>query len=266
MGFLKKLFATKEIVVDPADLFLPEVIQTTKQGLSLRKGIAEQLVEINIVGESFRSANVDAVAKAAEGREFEIYLVAEPTNQYDKSAVAVYVANLQIGYISKPANKQWVKWVNEALQRGELLWGPGRAIARKGADNIGIFGGIYMPQPSDNSDPIVALKLSDLALAKAIEKVVALSNSSEDPQTIAQLRSLAKKTVKASRPLAAHAIWIQENSSGQDAGTWIEVLDACEEIFNEASKAVYATDEGDSDLVSAIDQLAELLDPLRPIA
>jgi hypothetical protein len=257
MGFLKKLFAAKEIVVDPADLFLPEVIQTTKQGLSLRKGNAEQLVEIN---------NVDAVAKAAEGREFEIYLVAEPTNQYDKSAVAVYAANLQIGYIGKPANKQWAKWVNEALQRGELLWGPGRAIVRKGTDNIGIFGGIFMPQPSDKSDPVVPLKLSDLALVKAIEKVVALSNSSEDPQTIAQLRSLAKKAVKASRPLAAHAIWIQENSSGEDAGTWIEVLDACEEIFDEASKAVYATDEGDSDLVSAIEQLAELLDPLRPIA
>jgi|688.fasta_scaffold75562_5 hypothetical protein len=178
MGFLKKLFAAKEIIIDPADLTLPEVISTSKQGLTLRKADAGQLVDINVVGESFRPANIAAVAKAAEGKKFEIYLVAEPTNQHDKNAVAVYAANLHIGYIGKPANKQWAKWVSEALQRGELLWGTAKAITRTGADNTGIFGGIYMPKPSDDSDLIVSLKLSDLALGKAIDKVIALSNSS----------------------------------------------------------------------------------------
>ena len=128
MGFLKKLFAAKELVVDPADLVLPEVIPTSKQDLSLRKASAGQLVDINIVGESFRLANIEAVAKAAAGKRFEIYLVAELTNQHDKNAIAVYAANLHIGYIGKPANKQWAKWVSEALQRGELLWGTAKAI------------------------------------------------------------------------------------------------------------------------------------------
>jgi hypothetical protein len=266
MGFLKKLFAAKEIIIDPADLTLPEVISTSKQGLTLRKADAGQLVNINIVGESFRPANIAAVAKAAEGKKFEIYLVAEPKNQHDKNAVAVYAANLHIGYIGKPANRQWANWVSEALQRGELLWGTAKAITRTGADNTGIFGGIYMPKPSDDSDSITSLKLTDLALGKAIDKAVALSNSSEEPETVAQLRSLAKKAVTAARPLAAHAKWIQENPVDQNGPKWDEVLGACQEIFDEASKTVYATDEGDADLVLAIEQLVEIADPLRPVA
>ena len=265
MGFLKKLFAAKELVVDPADLVLPEVIPTSKQDLSLRKASAGQLVDINIVGESFRPANITAVAKAAVGKRFEIYLVAEPTNQHDKNAIAVYAANLLIGYIGKPANKQWAKWVNEALQRGELLWGTAKAITRTGADNTGIFGGIYMPKPSEDSDLNVSLKLTDLALGKAIDKVVALSNSIDEPETVAQLRSLAKKAVTAARPLAAHAKWIQENPVGQDQSKWYGVLDACQEVFDEASKTVYATDEGDADVVSAIEQLVDQVELLRPV-
>lgn len=266
MGFLKRLFAAKEIVVDPTDLFLPEVISTSKQGLTLRKADAGQLVDINIVGESFRPANIAAVAKAAAGKRFEIYLVSEPTNQHDKNAIAVYAANLHIGYIGKPANKQWAKWVNEALQRGELLWGTAKAITRTGADNTGIFGGIYMPKPSEDSDLNVSLKLTDPALGKAIAKVVALSSSIDEPETVAQLRSLAKKAVTAARPLAAHAKWIQENPVGQDVPKWDEVLDACQEVFDEASKTVYATDEGEADMVSAIEQLEEIVNPLRPVA
>jgi hypothetical protein len=265
MGFLKKLFAAKEIVVNPADLTLPDVIPTARKGLSLSKANGELLVDINLVGESFRTANIAAVAKAANGQRFEIYLVAEPTNQYDKNAVAVYAANLHIGYIGKPANKQWAKWVNEAFQRGELLWGNAKAVARTGGSNTGIFGGIYMPKPKDDSDSITALKLTDLALDKAIDKVVALSNTSHEPETVAQLRSLSKKAAAVARPLAAHALWVQKTPVGQDEPKWNEVLSSCQEIFDNASAVVYATDEGDVELVSVIEELADLVISLRPI-
>jgi hypothetical protein len=257
-------FATRKRI-NPADMILPDVIPTGREGLSLRKANGEMLVDINIVGESFRIANIAAVAKAANGQRFEIYLVAEPTNQYDENAVAVYAANLHIGYIGKPANKQWAKWVSEALQRGELLWGTAKAITRTGADNTGIFGGIYMPKLSDDLDSITSAKLTDLALGKAIDKVVALSNTSHEPETVAQLRSLSKKAAAVARPLAAHALWVQKTPVGQDEPKWNEVLSSCQEIFDNASAVVYATDEDDVDMLSGIEELADLVISLRPI-
>lgn len=121
-----------------------------------------------------------------------------------------------------------------------------------------------MPKPSDDSDSITSAKLTDLALSKAIDKVVALSNSSDEPETVAQLRSLAKKAVTAAQPFATHAKWVKENPAGQDGPKWDEVFDASQAIFDDASKTVYATDEGDVDIISAIEELAELVDLLRP--
>ena len=130
MGFFKKVFGPREIVIDPADLRIPEEVATDKPGLTLKKAPVGQPIEIEIVGESFRAANIAAVAKVASGNEFDIYIIPEPMNQYDKKAVAVYAANIHVGYIAKPDNKQWFKWVNEATERGELLWGIGLAISR----------------------------------------------------------------------------------------------------------------------------------------
>ena len=135
MGLLKSIFGAKKVVIDPADLEIPDDIGTDKPGLTLKKAPIGQPVEIEIVGESFRAANIAAVAQAADGKQFNIYLVPEPTNQYDKNAVAVYAANVVVGYIAKPGNKQWFKWVNQALERKELLWGMGSAVSRQGTDN-----------------------------------------------------------------------------------------------------------------------------------
>ena len=55
VGFLKKVFGPKEVVIDPADLFIPEDIQTDMPGVSLKKAPQGQPVEIEIVGESFRA-------------------------------------------------------------------------------------------------------------------------------------------------------------------------------------------------------------------
>lgn len=164
MGFFKKVFSTKETLIDPADLRIPDVVTTDKPGLTLRKAPVGQPIDIQIVGESFRAANIAAVAKAAAGNEFDIYIIPEPLNQYDKKAVEVYAANIHVGYIAKPDNKQWFKWVNEAIERGELLWGIGRAVSRSGTSNTGVFGSIYMPKVSREADELIAQKLTDAAI------------------------------------------------------------------------------------------------------
>lgn len=263
MGFLKKVFGSKELVVDPADLSLPDVIPTDKPGLSVRKASGTKPVPIEIVGESFRPKNVAAVAAAASGNSFDIYLVPEPTNQYDKRAVAVFAANLHIGYIAKPANKQWFKWVNEALEREEVLWGTAKAVSRQGTANTGIFGSIYMPASGREAESLIAQRMTDSSLKKSVEKVIALANASQEPDTIAQLKSLAKKAVAVATPFAAHAKWVLENSEGQDLETWDKIMSACEEVFDSASDAAYAVDADDVDIIGGIESLVESVTDLR---
>lgn len=259
VGFLKKVFGLEEVAIDPADLFIPEDIQTDMPGVSLKKAPQGQLVEIEIVGESFRAANIAAVAKAAEGKQFNIYLVPEPTNQYDKKAVAVYAATLHVGYIAKPGNKQWFKWVNEALERKELLWGMGKAVSGQGTSNTGIFGSIYMPKVGREVEELIPQKLSESAIKKQAEKIITLSNTSVEPETVTQLKSLCKKAVTVASPLAAHAKWVEGNPEGQDLDKWSEIMSACDDIFDGFSDAAYASDEFDVDIVGRLEALAELV-------
>jgi len=262
MGFLKKVFGAKEVVIDPADLKLPESIGTDKPGLVLSKSAAGQSVDIEIVGESFRAANIAAVAKAAAGSDFDIYLVPEPTNQHDKKAVAVYAANIHVGYIAKPDNKQWFKWTNEALERSELLWGVGRAVSRSGTSNTGIFGSIFMPKVGREANELIAQKLSDAALAKAIEKTITLSNGCIEPDTVTQLKSVSKKALAVASPFAAHAKWVLENPDNQNPQLWEEIQSACDDIFDAFSESAYATDDFDLDVVGNIETLASLVGTL----
>lgn len=263
MGFLKKVFGAKEILIDPADLRIPQEVATDKPGLTLKKAPVGQPIDIEIVGESFRAANIAAVAKAAEGKEFDIYIIPEPMNQYDKKAVAVYAANVHVGYIAKPDNKQWFKWVNEATERGELLWGVGRAVSRSGTSNTGIFGSIYMPRVGREADELIGQKLTDAALTKAIQKVITLSNSCIEPDTVTQLKSIAKKAVAVASPLAAHAKWIIENPDGQNVETWEEIQSICDDIFDAFGEAAYATEDFDLDVVGNIESLATSVESLQ---
>lgn len=263
MSIFKKMFGSKAVVVDPADLRIPELVATDKPGLTLKKSPIGQAIEIEIVGESFRAANIAAVANAAEGKEFDIYVIPEPMNQYDKKAVAVYAANVHVGYIAKPDNKQWFKWANEATERGELLWGIGRAVSRSGTSNTGIFGSIYMPKVGREADELIAQKLTDAALAKAIEKVITLSNGCIEPDTVTQLKSVAKKAVAVASPFAAHAKWIIENPDGQNVETWEEIQSICDDIFDAFSEAAYATEDFDLDVVGNIESLATSVESLQ---
>ena len=264
MGFLKSLFGTKTIEVDPADLKLLDEVATDKPGLTLRKCQGTQSVSIDIVGESFRSENVAAVAAAAQGMNFDIYLVNEPGNPHDKNAVAVYAANLPLGYIAKPANKKWFKWVDEAIQRGELLWGPARAVSRQGTSNIGIFGSILMPSPDAEPANIEPKMLDESDLTKAVANVVSLANSCDEPEAVAQLKSLCKKAVKVTTPIIQHAKWVEQNPDGQELEQWADILSTCDEIFSNAADASYATSEDEIDALSAIEELAELLEKVIP--
>ncbi len=259
MGFLKKVFGPKEVVVDPADLTIPDVIETNKPGVHFRKAAGTQQVNIEIVGESFRAKNVAAVAAAASGKRFDIYLIAEPENPHDKKAVAVYAANLHIGYIAKPENRQWFKWVGEARERGEILWGNAQAVSRNGTSNTGIFGHIYMPKVGQDSETIRPLKMTDAALKKAIEKAVALSNSTQYPESAAQLKSSVKKAAALATPLAGHAKWVEENQEGQNYETWESISDACDEIFSASLTAPYVSDPDVIDVVSLLEGLVEAL-------
>lgn len=261
MGIFKRLIGAKPIVVDPADLTLPEVIPTDKQGIVLRKAPGEHRVDIDIVGESFRPQNVAAVAAAAQGKRFDIYLLAEPNNPHDKRAVAVVSANVILGYIAKPANKQWFARVGEAFLQGQLLWGTASIAARPGTNNMGVFGYIYMPRVGKQMDEIITQQLSDTALTKAIEKMISLANTSVEPDTVAQVRSLAKKASAAAAPLAAHAKWVEEQDESNEQ--WAEVMSLCDSIFEDALHAAYITDEMEIDVVGPIEQLAEVLVALR---
>ena len=263
MGFFKKMFGSSQVVADPENLTLPDEIPTDQAGLTLKKGQGEERIEIDIVGESFRAANVKAVATVAAGQEFDIYLVNEPTNQYDKNAVAVFAANLHVGYIGKPDNKAWFKRVNEALERQELLWGRARAISREGTANTGIFGFIYMPRVGKDIEDLIPKQLTDAAISKAIDKVIDLFNSCEEPETVAKARALAKKAVTASAPLAAHALWVEENPEGQDVDQWDEIRSLCDDILDNASETAYISDPYDVDIVGGIEGLADFLNQIR---
>lgn len=96
-------------------------------------------------------------------------------------------------------------------------------------------------------------------IQKAAKKVIAFSNTTQEPETLAKVRSTTKKAVATIAPLAAHAKWVQANPEGQDTSLWDEVADLCDQIYDNASEAAYATDAFDVDALGSVQELAELL-------
>lgn len=258
MGIFKKLLGGKSITVDPADLVLPETVATNQPGRVLKKGSGDLRVDIEIVGESFRADNIAAVSAAAQGSRFDIYLVAEPTNQYDKKAVAVYAANLHVGYIAKPVNRQWFTWVSEALDRDEFLWGSATIVNRKGTSNSGVFGYIYMPRATSGIDAIESREIALPTLKKALARAVKLSETASEPETVTQVKSLSKKAVAVAEPLVAHAKWAIDNAVDTETGKWEDILAVCDSIYSDAERVAYITDAYEIDVTGSIEELAEL--------
>lgn len=253
----KKLFGAKTVEIEPADLRLPDTVQTDISGIALKRASVGQKVDIEIVGESFRARNIEAIATASQGSEFDIYLIPEPHNQYDKKAVAVYAANLHIGYIAKPDNRQWFKWVNEAFERQELLWGVGRTVKRTGTNNTGVFGSIYMPKTGKDVDELIPQALTESALSKWIDKAITLANTAIEPETITQARSLSKKALAIAVPLGAHAKFMTSMSNDQDPSVWEELLQTCDSVLDTNREVAYLTDEMDVDVVGSIEELGK---------
>lgn len=262
MGFLDKFLNSNPRGFNPEDLELPEIIQTNVPGKTLKKSDYTQAVEIEIVGESFRAKNIATISTAANGSEFDIYLIPEPTNQYDKKAVAVYAANLHIGYIAKPGNTQWFKWVKEALDENICLWGRAKTISRSGTNNIGVFGHIKMPESGKEITAIIPIKLSESELKKLLETIKKLANNIEEPETISQLRSGAKKIASEAKITAAHAKALVTELDADDPliDHWNEILEICSDLMDTARDATYAVDVDDFDITSGIYDLAGLLE------
>lgn len=264
MGFLDRILGSSKTTFDPQDLVLPDQMETDIPGKALKKSSYTQVVEINIVGESFRAKNIAKIAQASNGSEFDIYLLPEPTNQYDKKAVAVYAANLHIGYIAKPENRDWFKWVSEALENDICLWGRAKTFQKSGTSNIGVFGYILMPAAAKNSEQILPAKLNLVELKKILEKARKLSNSIEEPETVAKMRSAAKSTAAIAIPVLAHAKAIKTDSdfTSNDEPAWDSIISICEDIISTAAESIYCTNPDSIDVTSGIYDLAAELDEL----
>jgi hypothetical protein len=264
MGFLDRILGSAKVAFNPEDLVLPDEMDTDIPGKRLKKSSYTQKVEINIVGESFRAKSIATIAQASSGSEFDIYLIPEPTNQYDKKAVAVYAANLHVGYIAKPENKEWFKWVMEALETDICLWGRAKTFQKSGTSNVGVFGHIFMPASAKSLEDIPAVKMTPVEFAKTLEKVKKLSNSIEEPESLAKMRSAAKSTSALAVPILAHAKFLLENEELSDieSSAWESIFSTCDDIISTAAESRYCTDPDDLDVTSGIYDLAAELDEL----
>jgi len=268
MGFLDRILGSTKAAFDPQDLVLPDVMTTDIPGKTLKKSSYTQEVEINIVGESFKAKNIAQIAKASEGSRFDIYLIPEPSNPYDKKAVAVYAANLHIGYIAKPANREWLKWVMEEIEKDVCLWGRAKTFQKTGTSNIGVFGYILMPGATKGTEQIISVKLTAGEFSKAFEKIVKLSNSIEEPESVAKMRSAAKSTSALAVPIYAHALaLLADVEISQNKKSALETIaSTCEDIISIASESKYCTDPDDIDVTSGIYDLAAELEAFRNLS
>ena len=268
MGFIDRILGSTKAAFDPQDLVLPDEMDTDIPGKKLKKSTYTQSVEINIVGESFRAKNIATIAQASNGSEFDIYLIPEPTNQYDKKAVAIYAANLHLGYIAKPENKEWFKWVMEAIENDICLWGRAKTFQKSGTSNIGVFGHIFMPAAAKTSEDIIAVKMTPTEFAKILEKVKKLSNSIEEPESLAKMRSAAKSTSALAVPFLAHAKFVLENEelSDNESTAWESIFSTCDDIISTAAGSKYCTDPDDLDVTSGIYDLAAELEALMKLS
>lgn len=242
--------------VEPDNLKLPSHIEVPAPYGRVKKGPMEHAVEVTIVGESHYQENIKAINQVAQGQTFEFYLSPEYNNPFDKNAMGVMVAELQVGYISRDHAKQWRQFHMEALQRGEYLWGEARAFSRDGAI-FGVFGKIWMPRLAQDFDISQGELLTESRLVQLISQVKRLADS-EDPSTIAQAKSLAGKAEKVAVPLARHANASIERGINRDY--WEEILDLCHQVLDEVSSTAYLLIAEDSSVLGSILDLEEALD------
>jgi hypothetical protein len=246
---------SKSPQIAPEDLRLPQQLETDVPGLVLTKGPTGQRVDIEVVGESFRQDSVRAVAQVADGSQFDLYLLPDPNNPHDRNAVRVMVGNLHVGFLRRDAAKVWKKRCQEAMGRGELIWGEGRAASRTG-EMWGIFGFVWMPAVSSPSADVTAKELNPAGMGKALTALEKLIDGGE-PETLSQLKSLVKKATKAVMPLYSHTLWLTD--TGALAPQWEDIKGLTEDVFALVSEAEYADDPNAIDVTSVLEDILELL-------
>lgn len=253
MGIFSRKSRRPEIL--PEDLRLPETLETDVPGVVLQKAAGGQRVDIEIVGESFRQDAVRAVAQAAEGSDFDLYLLPDPNNPHDRNAVRVMVGNLHVGFLPRDAAKVWQRRCQEAINRGELIWGEGRAVSRTG-EMWGIFGFVWMPSVANPSAEAKPKELDWAKIQKAQDVLGPLIDGG-DPETLSQLKSLVKKASKAVMPLYGHTLWLEEQDSLSQE--WEDIQGLAQDVFELVSEAEYADDPDDFDVTSVLEDIVSLL-------
>lgn len=258
--FGKKKASPAMLVVEPDDLKLEDQTETDVPGLTLNVPRDGLKVDLVIVGESFKQDVVRAVAQAANGEWFDIYLMPENGNPYDKNAVRVMVGGHHVGYVSKDSAKQWRKAHAAAVERGNLLAGQGKCFSRDG-ENYGVFGHVWMPEMAPKKIKEISARevpIGTLALVRA--KLHELEMADE-PASVAKLKMLTKQAVKACEPLKQHCSWINENSPHDDVSeAWAEVDDRLSDLDSALDEATYADDPEDVDILGLIGEVYAALE------
>lgn len=244
--------------VDPADLTLPDELPTDVAGVTVKKAAPAREQRIGIVGEQWKQENIAGVKNACGGREFDIYLMLDPQNQYDKKAVGVWAGGVQVGFIPKPDNNVWHKLVTEANTARELLWGRGR-IYNGSADFAQVSGFIYAPNTiAPDVDAIEPKRMTPAAMEKAKTTLEGLVGAY--PDTLAQARSHAKKVAKALAPVYAHSLAVLADTP--DNSDWADIQDMCLQGFDEAADVAFLGNVDDYDDLSSADEVLDLLKKL----
>lgn len=223
---------------------------------------------IDIVGESYRQGNIRQVQQHYGDKWFQIYLVNEPENRFDKNAVAVFVGNARVGYLAKDQAKVWSKLVRDAQESGQLIVGEAHCVTNSGAGSSsmwGVFGYIWFGNMiAPDLSTVEPKKLTPAALDKAVTKIREMVEDFDYPETAGASRSLGRKVGKAVLPVYQHAMWMAENLDDETkCDQWNEVVSECESVFDECEADVYNTGE---DVDASIDGVLEdLLDRLEPV-
>lgn len=237
-------------------------------GLTPRVSKRDGKNKIDIVGESYRQGNIRQVQQHYGEKWFQIYLLNEPENRFDKNAVAVFVGNARVGYLAKDQAKVWSKLVKDARENEKLIVGEAHCVTNSGAGSSsiwGVFGYIWFGNMiAPDVSTVEPKKLKPAALDKAVAKIREMVEDFDYPETAGASRSLGRKAGKAVLPVYQHAMWMVENVDDETkSDQWNEVVDECESVFDECEADVYNTGE---DVDASIDGvLEELLDRLEPV-
>jgi hypothetical protein len=119
-----------QTLVTESDLKVPDVVQAgNRQAKPMEwpRWVEVNLEHVDVVGESFRQEALDQIGQLTKGGTFNVWLLPEPENKFDKNAVRVMAGLHHIGYIAKEEAKIWSKrtlplWFESRFLYGEA-WG-----------------------------------------------------------------------------------------------------------------------------------------------